>query len=134
MSFRQVFQEVTAKARSLESVDEDSTPRIFDIDADPRVTILMSWASVERAIAELAEARDIGRRMSMRKQVELLHRGGVIDDQLAAVLQDMRVVRNLIAHGGDVHTQELDRGTVQVYIEAAARLELIVERLQQSVD
>lgn len=94
----------------------------------------MSWASVERAIAELAEARDIGRRMSMRKQVELLHRGGVIDDQLAAVLQDMRVVRNLIAHGGDVHTQKLDRGTVQVYIEAAARLELIVERLQQSVD
>ena len=72
--------------------------------------------------------------MSTRKQVEVLRKGGVIDESLAAVLQDMGAVRNLIAHGGDVHTQDIDKRTVQIYVEAAARLELSVEQLQQSVD
>lgn len=134
VDFRPVFQELTKKTRSLEAVDEDLSPRTFYVDTDPRITILASWASVERAIADLAETRHVSRRASIRKQVELLRKDGVIDDSLAAVLQDMAAVRNLIAHGRDVRTIHLDKATVQMYVEAAAHLELSVEGLQQSDD
>ena len=132
VEFRPFIQELTEKTKSLDTVDRDLIPKMLDFDADPRITILASWASVERAIAELAEARHVSRRASTRRQVELLRRADVISDPLASILQDMGAVRNLVAHGQDVRAEDLDQRTVQVYVEAAAYLEATVVRLQQS--
>ena len=131
VDFRSFIQELTEKTKSLDTVDMDSIPRALDVGSDPRITILASWASVERAIAELAEIRHVSRRASTRRQVELLRRAGVINDRLASVLQDMGAVRNLVAHGQDVRAEDLDETTVQFYIEAASFLEATVGQLQQ---
>ena len=131
VDFRSFIQKLNEKTKSLDTFDLDSVPKAIDVRTDPRITILASWASVERAIAELTEARGVSRRTSTRRQVELLRRSGVINDQLASVLQDMGAVRNLVAHGQDVSAEDLDETAVQDYIEAASFLEASVGQLQQ---
>ncbi len=118
---------VTERVRSLEPVDdEDTSPTtLFEVVGDPRMTIITAWASVERAIAELAGVG--GARTSPRRQIELLRQNSVIDDPLASVLREMQALRNLIAHGTDVQQQDLDERTVQIYVDAAARLQRHIE-------
>ena len=135
VNLRPTVEELTMRARSLGSADdEDASPiRPLEVVAEPRMTIMMAWASVERAIAELAGVP--GARTSTRRQIDTLFRRGAIDGQLAAVLRDMHAVRNLIAHSTDVQQpQDLDERTVRIYVEAAARLQRLVEHYQETDD
>ncbi len=131
LTFRRSVQDTADKVASLPVADErqDVEPMQVSHDTDPRITILKSWAAVESAIESLALAHssEIGKvhRVLTHRRVEALRRANVIDDTLAAVLQDMRGVRNLIAHGRDF---PLDKETVDVFSTAAARLESVVER------
>lgn len=131
VDIRPTIEELTVRTRSLGPVDdEDASPiRPPEVIVDARMTIIAAWASVETAIAELAGVH--GARTSTRRQIELLRQNDVIDDPLAAVLRDMQAVRNLIAHSTDVQQQDLDERTVQIYVDAAARLQRHVEHYQQ---
>ena len=112
LNFRQTVQNAADRAESLKVEDEaeveDSLPGT--LDPDPRITILKSWAAVEAAIEDLARAhrQELGQvdRLSTRRRVEMLRQSDVIDPALAAVLQDMGGVRNLIAHGGDIRLDD----------------------------
>ena len=63
--------------------------------------------------------------MTTRRRVEMLRQARVIDHELAAVLNDMGSVRNLIAHGEDI---PLHDDSVQEFSRAAARVESVVEQ------
>ena len=127
---RVTIQQLTERTEALEVGGEDPAPRTFGVETDARITILASWASVERAIAELAKSRHL-RPRSTQRLIEQLRKAGIIDYSLASILRDMGSMRNFIAHSEDLSNQYLDTGTVQHYVEAAARLELTVERLKE---
>ena len=130
LNFRRTVQDAAERAESLvaddEAVVEDSLPGTRD--PDPRITILKSWAAVETAIEDLARAhrQELGQidRMPTRRRVEMLRQASVIDHELAAVLNDMGSVRNLIAHGEDI---PLHDDSVREFSRAAARVASVVE-------
>ena len=115
LNFRRTVQDAAERVESLvaddEATVEDSLPGT--LDPDPRITILKSWAAVETAIEDGARAhrQELGQadRMSTRRRVEILRQARVIDHELAAVLNDMGTVRNLIAHGGDIPLTQIHR-------------------------
>ena len=137
LNFKEVVQEVTEKAESLPAVSKSLVvePLPETIDHDPRITILKSWASVERAIEDFARMyrKDLGRldRMSTRRRVQVLNDAKLIDDTLASVLYEMGGVRNLIAHGRDI---ALDSDTVYEFSRASARLTSIIDDQLRSGD
>ena len=101
-------------------------------DEDPRISIIKTWASIEAAIERLAELNDLRdpkrRRLSTYNQIKMLHKMNVIDDPLANVLNEMRRVRNLIAHGQDVF---IEYGAIQEFSLATLRVEAIIESINE---
>ena len=107
------------------------------IDQDPRMAIIKSWASVEEGIAVLTEAAFSqlteahrqqfakNRRTSTYRRIEMLRQASVIDNQMADILQEMRDLRNLIAHGKDI---PVDFHTVRTFLGTTTRLASIVNR------
>ena len=132
LSLSETVEEATSRAQALESADDPALdiPSPTPSDVDPRITILNSWASVEATVRNLAEANQeaIGRateRMSTRRRIQLLTQIGIVDSPLAAALEDLRVVRNLVAHGEDIR---MDNDALVGFSRAAIRLESIMEQ------
>ena len=132
LSLSETVEEATSRAQALESADDPTLEILPPATSalDPRITILNSWASVEATIRNLAEANQdaIGRvtdRMSTRRRIGLLNQIGVIDSPVAAALEDLRVVRNLVAHGEDIR---MDKDALLNFSRATVRLESIVEQ------
>ena len=129
----QTIEEATSKAEALKLTDDSEldvlTPKPLDLD--PRIAILKSWASIEAAIKHLATINQetIGPtdRMSTPGRIRALRRADLIDidDSLVASLNDLRYIRNLIAHGEDLH---FDEDALRDFSRAAMRVESIIER------
>lgn len=131
LNFQKAVKEAATKAESIPLTDEqDELESLVEMtDPDPRIAVIKSWANVEAAIEELAQAHEgvLGNthRISTRKRLSRLRGAQLIDNTLAGVLFDMGAARNMIAHGADI---ALDPSTVQLFMQAAAHLALIVEK------
>ena len=131
LSLNQTMEKATSRAEALEPTSDS----VLDVvepkpaDSDPRITILNSWASIEAAIRNLAAAYQeaIGptERMSTRRRIWVLSQANLIDDSLVASLDDLRAIRNLIAHGEDLR---FDADALRDFSIAAVRVESIIER------
>ena len=126
VNFRQLIEETTSKADAVSSlldvppIDE----RIQDLArVYPRGAIIESWLLVERAVADLAEARDVSvpasRRRSPRQVVGALEKAGTLDEELAKLVMDIYAIRNGVAHTADFSPS---RDDAQEYIRTSARI------------
>ena len=101
------------------SIDE----RIEDtFSINPRSAVIESWLTVEAAVTELARAHDIQARLPrQRSPIDLLHtleQRGIVPHKLAAMLRDLRAVRNQVAHELEI---SLEPDMARRYAEAASR-------------
>ena len=133
LSLSETMEEAASRAEALEFTEDSAldiqTPT--STGTDPRIAILNSWASIEGIVRTLVEANQdaMGRgtsRMSTRRRIRLLNQAGVIDDPLVGALEDLRVVRNLVAHGEDIH---MENDALLNFSRVAVRLESLVEQL-----
>ena len=128
----QNLEEAVSRAEALEPTGVSTTDVVVPTpsDADPRIIILNSWAAVEAAILRLATENQgtIGRtdRMSTWRRIQALSQAELLDRPLVASLDDLRTIRNLIAHGGDL---PFDQDALQDFTRAAVRVESMIERL-----
>ena len=129
VSFKEDVQGIADK---VESLPEATAPTIEPVEetvsTDPRITILKSWATVETAIQDFARVHKdaLGRieGVSTRRRIQLLRQANLVDSPLAGVLNDMRGLRNLIAHGEDIPISD---DTVLLFSKAAELVTSIVE-------
>ena len=126
VNFRQLIEETTSKVDAVSSlldvppIDE----RIQDLaKVYPRGAIIESWLLVEKAVSELADARDISasasRRRSPRQVVGALEKTGILDEDLAKLVMDIYAIRNGVAHTSDFSPS---RDDAQEYIRTSARV------------
>ena len=126
VNFRQLIEETTSKADAISSlldvppIDE----RIQDLArVYPRGAIIESWILVERAIVELAEAREVStsasRRRSPRQIVAALEKAGILDKDLARLVMDIYTIRNGVAHTPDFSPSRCD---AHEYTRTSARI------------
>lgn len=126
VNFRQLMEEATSKADAVSPlldvppIDE----RIQDLaTVYPRGAIIESWLQVERAVADLAEARDLSvsaaRQSSPRQLVGALQKAGILDENLAKLVTDLQAIRNGVVHAIDFSPS---RNDAQEYTMTSARV------------
>ena len=126
LDFTRRVREVASDA---EAILAPAVPRPVDEDLEelaaiyPRGAVIESWLRLEKAAAEAARTtgldlttRDL---RSPSKLVGALERAHIIDKRKAAVLHELRNIRNAAAHASDI---ALSPSTAREYVETASRL------------
>ena len=109
---------------STKNPDFEAEAMLFDLSSNyPRGAILESWLEVERLTARVARSVGIvvtpgDARRTFSLQNELVKKG-MIQQGLAAVIRDLRVVRNRAVHASDFSP---DPDAAYRYVAAASRV------------
>ena len=101
--FRERLGEVVSRSdRILPSPESSPVDERILADFSSTGAIIESWLLVEREMMDLAESHHLSltaqQRRVPQRMAQALARAGIIDDDLAAVVRDLREVRNIVAH------------------------------------
>lgn len=134
--FSEKLAEVERDASKLGFVINRTVPDVSQVNRyatlaqiSPNAAILEAWSDVELAVLELAreKAPDFPKIKTFTSKLRLLHQIEVIDDQTAALIDDLRALRNLAAHPDNsvkISTVEAERYGLTALRAASALREL----------
>jgi len=98
-------------------------------------TFMLAWTRIERAVAEIMEVRGIafssGRPMIPLQAMRTLRDKGIISERLVQDLDELRRLRNEVAHGMADHKTALTREVVERVSKAVEELERIATESQK---
>ncbi len=138
IEFHQKLDKVQAQTTAMagESIEDSAEGDLLKLALDhPRDAVIESWFAVARAIHDLAESQDTAVDISRGRPTLAigrdLARSGVIEPQMMSFLQELRSIRNDVAHRLDVPlTPEMVLQYVPValkYVSVASRVIVALE-------